>query len=61
MRPQSLFPLFGDIDALPGIGPRLKGLVERVAGPRIVDLVWTLPTGLVDRRHAPKIAEAAFG
>jgi len=61
MRPQSLFPLFGDINALPGIGPRLKTLVERVAGPRIVDLIWTLPTGLIDRRHAPKIADAAFG
>ncbi len=61
MRPQSLFPIFGDVGALPGIGPRLKGLVNRVAGPRIVDLLWTLPTGLVDRRHAPKIAEAAIG
>ena len=61
MRPQSLFPIFGDIGALPGIGPRLKGLVTRVAGPRIVDLLWTLPTGLVDRRHAPKIADAGFG
>ena len=61
MRPPSLFPIFGDINALPGIGPRLQGLVERVAGPRIVDLLWTLPTGLVDRRHAPKIADAAFG
>ena len=61
MRPPSLFPIFGDIKALPGIGPRLQGLVERVAGPRIVDLLWTLPTGLVDRRHAPKIADAAFG
>ena len=61
MRPQSLFPIFGDVGALPGIGPRLKGLVDRVSGPRIVDLLWTLPTGLVDRRHAPKIAEAAIG
>ena len=61
MRPQSLFPIFGDIGALPGIGPRLKGLVARVAGPRIVDLLWTLPTGLVDRRHAPKVAEAVIG
>ena len=61
MRPPSLFPIFGDINALPGIGRRLQELVERVAGPRIVDLLWTLPTGLVDRRHAPKIAEAVFG
>ena len=61
MRPQSLFPIFGDIGALPGIGPRLQGLVARVAGPRIVDLLWTLPTGLVDRRHSPKVAEAVIG
>ena len=61
MRPQSLFPVFGDIGALPGIGPRLTGLVSRVAGPRIVDLLWTLPTGLVDRRHSPKVAEAVIG
>ncbi len=61
MRPQSLFAIFGDIGALPGIGPRLKGPVARVAGPRIVDLLWTLPTGLVDRRHSPKVAEAAIG
>ncbi|MCY4239606.1 MAG: ATP-dependent DNA helicase RecG [Rhodospirillaceae bacterium] len=61
MRPESLFPLFSDINALPGIGPRLKTLVERVAGPRIVDLIWTLPTGLIDRRYSPKIADAASG
>ena len=61
MRPQSLFPIFGDIGSLPGIGPRLKEPMARVAGPRIVDLLWALPTGLVDRRHAPKIAEAAIG
>ncbi len=61
MRPESLFPLFGDINALPGIGPRLKTAVERVAGPRIVDLIWTLPTGLIDRRYSPKIADAASG
>ena len=61
MRPQSLFPIFGDIGSLPGIGPRLKEPMVRVAGPRIVDLLWALPTGLVDRRHAPKIAEAVIG
>ena len=61
MRPQSLFPIFGDTGTLPGIGPRLKGPVDRVAGPRIVDLLWTLPIGLVDRRNAPKIADAAIG
>ncbi len=61
MRPSVLFPIFADIRSLPGIGPRLQGPFERVAGPRIVDLLWTLPTGLIDRRHAPKVADAAAG
>jgi ATP-dependent DNA helicase RecG len=61
MRPQALFPLFAPVTTLPGIGPRLGPLVERLAGPRIVDLLWHLPSGLIDRRYAPKIAEAKEG
>jgi len=45
------------VTALGGIGPQLGRLVERAAGPLVVDLLWHLPTGLVDRRAAPKIAE----
>jgi len=61
MRPEILFPLFTPVTALPGIGPRLAKLVEKVAGPRIADLLWLLPTGIVDRRHAPKLSEAVPG
>lgn len=61
MRPQSLNPLFAEIVALTGIGPRLEPLVARVAGPRVVDLLWTLPAGLVDRRYSPTIADATLG
>ena len=42
---------------LPGIGPQLARLVERVAGANVVDLLWHLPTGLVDRRAAPQLKE----
>ena len=38
MRPQSLTPLFAQVTSLPGIGPRLGKLVEKVAGPLVVDL-----------------------
>ena len=61
MRPEVLFPLFAPVATLPGIGPRLAKLVERVAGPHVVDLCWHLPSGIIDRRYAPKIAEAETG
>ena len=61
MRPKSLFPLFAEITALPGIGPRNKAVFERLAGHRVIDLVWHLPTGLIDRRHRPRIGEAIEG
>jgi len=61
MRPLSLTPLFAQTTSLPGIGPRLGKLVEKVAGPQVVDLLWHLPFGLVDRRHAPEIAQARAG
>ena len=62
MRPQILFPLFAPIASLPGIGPKLAPLVARaVNGEKIVDLIWHRPTGLVDRRTTPKVAQALDG
>ena len=61
MRPLSLTPLFAQSTSLPGIGPRLGKLVEKVAGPLVVDLLWHLPFGLIDRRHAPEVAGALAG
>ena len=58
MRPEILFPLFAPVTALPGVGPRTAKLIESLAGPHVVDLCWHLPSGLIDRRYAPKIADA---
>ena len=58
MRPSILNPLFAAITTLPGIGPRLGKLFESLAGPHVVDLCWHLPNGLIDRRFAPKVADA---
>ena len=55
MRPILLDRLFAPVTALPGIGPQLSRLIERAAGPLVVDLLWHLPPGLVDRRAAPPI------
>ena len=61
MRPQSLTPLFAQVTSLSGIGPRLGKLVERLTGPLVVDLLWHLPVGVVDRRNAPTVAKAQPG
>ncbi len=61
MRPEVLFPLFAPVTTLPGIGPRVGKLVEKVAGEKVIDLCWHLPGGLVDRRFSPKVADAPPG
>ena len=61
MRPDILFPLFHPVTSLQGVGPRIGKMIERVAGPRLVDLLWHLPSGIVDRRFRPKVAEVVEG
>ncbi|MFQ5535204.1 MAG: ATP-dependent DNA helicase RecG [Sphingomonadales bacterium] len=61
MRPEILYPLFAPITALPGIGGRTRGLYERLAGPKVIDLCWHLPIGLIDRRFSPPVADAPDG
>jgi ATP-dependent DNA helicase RecG len=61
MRPSLLNPLFAPITTLPGIGAKLAPLYERLCGERVVDLLWHLPSGVIDRRFNPKVAEAPSG
>lgn len=61
MRPAILFPLFAEIRTLSGVGPKLEKLIARVAGPKLVDLIFDLPAGLVDRSYRPKLAAAEAG
>src|SRR4051794_439228 len=57
MGPAILDRLFAPVTALPGIGATLAKLIERAAGPAVVDLLWHLPTGLIDRTAAPAIGQ----
>ncbi|MEQ9349317.1 MAG: DEAD/DEAH box helicase, partial [Alphaproteobacteria bacterium] len=61
MRPQILYPLFRPVATLKGVGPRLAPLFERLAGARVVDLLWHLPVDLVDRSYSPSVADAEPG
>ena len=61
MRPESLYPAFASVATLPGIGPHTAKLMEKLGLTRVVDLYWHLPTGLIDRRFQPSVAEAPHG
>jgi ATP-dependent DNA helicase RecG len=65
MRPTILDPLFAPITALSGIGARgeklYRRLLDRDDGARVVDLLFHLPTGAIDRRTRLKLAEVKPG
>ncbi|GGF71954.1 ATP-dependent DNA helicase RecG [Azorhizobium oxalatiphilum] len=61
MRPAILDPLFAPLTTLPGIGPKMVRPFGRLLGrenPRVIDLLFHMPTGLIDRRDRPTIFEA---
>jgi ATP-dependent DNA helicase RecG len=61
MRPAILFPLFAETRTLAGVGPRLEKLIAEVAGRRLVDLIFDLPIGVIDRSYRPKLIAAEAG
>jgi ATP-dependent DNA helicase RecG len=68
MRPQLLVPLFASATSLLGIGPRMALLLKKalrlppgVTEPRVIDLLWHTPTGVIDRRATPTLAAAVPG
>jgi ATP-dependent DNA helicase RecG len=65
VRPNVLNPLFASITSLSGIGSKVEQLYRRLLGrsasPRIVDLLFHLPTGTIDRRARPKLRDVVPG
>lgn len=68
MRPPRLASLFAPVRALKGVGPRIEGLLNKLVAPRavgaharVIDLLWHLPVGVIDRARVPSIAEAPVG
>ncbi len=63
MRPSRLDPLFASVATLPGVGPKLAKLFDRLLGTnergaRVLDVLFHLPHSFLDRRNRPTIAEA---
>ncbi|WP_054141737.1 ATP-dependent DNA helicase RecG [Bosea sp. AAP35] len=66
MRPSLLDPLFAPVTTLPGVGPKTakaldKLLGDETRGARVVDLLFRLPTGAIDRRPSASIVDAPIG
>ncbi len=64
MRPSVLNPLFASVAALAGVGVRQEKLYAKLLGrdgSRLIDLLFHLPTGAIDRRAAPKLADVVPG
>ncbi|MGB0748278.1 MAG: ATP-dependent DNA helicase RecG [Magnetospiraceae bacterium] len=61
MRPDSLNPLFAETATLPGVGEKLARVLDKLTGPRVVDLIWHLPFSLIDRRYSPTVADSVPG
>jgi len=65
MRPTILNPLFASVTTLPGIGPKLDKLYRRLVGrddgARILDLLFHLPAGAIDRRARPLLRDVVPG
>jgi len=66
MRPVILNPLFAPLTSLAGIGPKQDKLYRHLLGrgeapARLIDLLFHLPSGTIDRRARPKLAEVAPG
>ncbi len=60
-RPEVLFPTFAPATALKGVGPRIGKHIERLVGPHVVDLLWHLPNGVIDRRYSPVLKDLEPG
>lgn len=68
MRPVALTPLFASAQSLTGIGPRLVLLLKKclvlppgISEPRVLDLLWHMPAGVIDRRAEPSSRDAVPG
>ena len=68
MRPTLLNPLFTPVSSLSGIGPKLSIALTRLLRSTddteqavVGDLLFHLPSSLIDRRNRPQIAEAEEG
>ena len=60
LRPFVLTPIFAQSRTLPGVGEGLSRQLEKLCGTRVLDLLWHLPTSVVERRLATRREDLVF-
>jgi ATP-dependent DNA helicase RecG len=61
MRPDILNPLFAEVEVLKGIGPALAKPLKRLDLERVVDILFHLPVGWIDRVRVERLDHADAG
>ena len=61
MRPDVLNPLFAEVEVLKGVGPQVTKQLKRLDLTRVVDLLYHLPTGAIERIRAPHASADLLG
>jgi ATP-dependent DNA helicase RecG len=61
MRPEILNPLFAEVEVLKGVGPALAKPLKRLGLERVVDVLFHLPTGWIERKRVDIVDMADAG
>jgi ATP-dependent DNA helicase RecG len=61
MRPELLNPLFAEIEVLKGVGAGLAKPLARLGLARVIDILFHLPTGLIERQAVARLDDATPG
>ncbi len=61
MRPELLNPLFAEVESFKGVGPGIARGLARLELTRAVDLLYHLPSGVIERVRVPAISPAMVG
>src|SRR5947209_3916849 len=61
MRPEILNPLFAEVEVLKGVGPQISKFLKKLDLSRVVDVLYHLPTGAIERVRAPAANGALLG
>ena len=60
-RPTEIFGLFAATTVLPGVGPKLAGIIEKRIGAHVIDLLRHLPVGSDRPARGPALNEVVDG
>ena len=61
MRPDALNPLFAEVEVLKGVGPQIAKQLKKLGLERVIDVLYHLPTGAIERVRAAQASAVLLG